>query len=506
MNTTEQIAIMKYVTRLANRARTEGIANWTPEARAKSLAVRRAKGSVWGWDKRPRYKPFGAEKDSIDLMSDALSEADAKRRKQIALEDAGKTFIGPRDKYADEIAAQRLESFKAWLAEVKRVEGAIDQFNGTVAALGGLTSGVALARKGKSIGPVTVDPAAEAAAKKIAVEKSIRRNFEKRNADHLRKYPEERPVMLDMVAEKAEYYSAQPARKVEMEKAAYRRIRDEGISSMREVSDYAAEFKTALEAKRTYVREREAVKPQLRIDEVAYPVGNGRWVAQRPDGSERVIDASPTPVVLKLTTPDSAPKKTGKLIEENDWADMLQDGRYLIGGRYFDHVANRFLPEAPEETLASQTESDPVENRHTSACAQSKSEKCNCSCGGAQHGTQSSASGTEEDGKPEEEKKPEPTPDEEVPENSPEFETLLAGFRDVISKGGKPTRRTLIEQFKKDLDGPKLQLAIRALAEAWHTYSLDKFQNKFGRDPKNNVEFRTFQKKSGVPPEFIGGK
>jgi hypothetical protein len=385
------------------------------------------------------------------------------------------------------------------------VEGAIDQFNGTVAALGGLTSGAALARKGKSIGPVPVDPAAEAAAKKIAVEKSIRRNFEKRNADHLRKYPEERPVMLDMVAEKAEYYSAQPARKVEMEKEAYRRIRDEGISSMREVSDYAAEFKTALEAKRTYVREREAVKPQLRIDEVAYPVGNGRWVAQRPDGSERVIDASPTPVVLKLTTPDSAPKKTGKLIEENDWADMLQDGRYLIGGRYFDHVANRFLPEAPEETLASQTESDPVENRHTSACAQSKSEKCNCSCGGAQHGTDASGDGTAEQPKAEPPKEgKEPAPPATDPGQSDAFDAWVTYFKKSIELGEKPN---VAELRKGNAENPeKFKVAYAALAEAWHTYSLDKFQDKFERDPKRNFEFRMFQKKIGVPPEFIGGK
>jgi hypothetical protein len=34
--------------------RKDGIANWTKEARDKSLAVRRARGSVWGWDKRQR--------------------------------------------------------------------------------------------------------------------------------------------------------------------------------------------------------------------------------------------------------------------------------------------------------------------------------------------------------------------------------------------------------------------------------------------------------------------
>jgi hypothetical protein len=383
MNISEQILIMKHETRLANRTNGDGLKNWTPEARAKSLAVRRAKGSVWGWDKRPRGSADSLSPGFDRIMEDI--EKDAPRvRRIMELHASGTPTIGPRDKYADELAAQQLESFKAWLAEVKRVEGAIDDFNGVVAALGGLTGGMAKAQRGQRIGPVKADAATEAAAKKAAVEKSIRRNFEKRNADHLRKYPEERPVMLDMVAEKAEYYSAQPARKVEMEKEAYRRIRDEGISSMREASDYAAEFKTALEAKRTYVRERDAVKPKLHIDEVAYPVGNGRWVAQMPDGSERVIDASPVPVVLKLKKPAPAPKKTGKLKDDNDWADMLQDSRYLIGGRYFDHVANRSSAEEQAAGADAQRERDPVENRHTSACGKSKSEKCNCSCGGAQ--------------------------------------------------------------------------------------------------------------------------
>jgi hypothetical protein len=504
MNISEQIAIMKHETHLANRTTGDGLKNWTPEARAKSLAVRRAKGSVWGWDKRPRGSADSLSPGFDRIMEDI--EKDAPRvRRIIELHASGTPTIGPRDKYADELAAQQLEAFKAWLAEVKRVEGAIDDFNGVVAALGGLTGGMAKAQRGQRIGPVKPDAAAEAAAKKAAVEKSIRRNFEKRNADHLRKYPEERPVMLDMVAEKAEYYSAQPARKVEMEKEAYRRIRDEGISSMREASDYATEFRATLEAKRTYVRERDVVKPQLHIDEVAYPVGNGRWVAQRPDGSERVINASPAPVVLKIKTPDPVPQKTGKLIEDTDWSDMLKDSRYLIGGRYFDHVANRSSPEEQEARVAEQRESDPVENRHTSACGKSKSEKCNCSCGGAQHGTESSGRSTAEPPKAEPPKEgKEPTPPAPDPEQSDAFDAWVAYFKKVIELGEKPN---VAELRKGNADNPeKFKVAYAALAEAWHTYSLDQFQNKFERDPKRNFEFRMFQKKIGVPPEFIGGK
>ncbi len=471
MNTTQQIEIMKFETRLANRARTEGMANWNEEARAASLAVRRARGSVWGWDKRKRYKPFGEEKDAIDKSLEELSYAAEQVRKQREREDAGETFIGPRDKYADQIAAQRLESFKAWLAEVKRVEGAIDQFNGTVAALGGLTSGAAMARKGKSIGPVTVDPAAEAAAKKAAIEKSIRRNYEKRNADHLRKYPEERDVMLDMVAEKAEYYSAQPARKVEMEKAAYRRIRDGGATQMRETPQIEAkEYKTLLADKRAFVREREAVRVQLKTGEQARSVGNGMWIGRMPDGQERLI-RSGTPSSVKSVN--------------DDLLDAIQEAR--LGARMGSGL---------------------IVNRHTSACASSKDEKCNCSCGGSQHGTEvgNTPTKTEESDDTKDKKDAAPVDGAEDPEASADFEGLIAGFKALIEKGEKPTRRTLIEQFKKDLDGPKLQLAIKALGEAWHTFSLDKFQNKYQRDPRNNFEFRTFQKKNGIPPEFIGGK
>jgi hypothetical protein len=571
MNISEQIAIMKHETRLANRTAGDGLKNWTPEARAASLATRRARGSVWGWDKRKRAGIIDTTTEAFDSSMEALEQDAEKVRATLASHRAGVPTIGPRNAYADQLAAQRLESFKAWLAEVKRVEGAIDDFNGVVAALGGLTGGMAKAQRGQRIGPVKQDAAAEAAARKTSVEKSIRRNFEKRNADHLRKYPEERPVMLDMVAEKAEYYSAQPARKVEMEKEAYRRIRDEGISSMREVSDYAAEFKTALEAKRTYVRERDAVKPQLHIDEVAYPIGNGRWVAQRPDGSERVIDTSPAPVVLKLKTPAPAPKKTGKLKDDNDWADMLQDSRYLIGGRYFDHVANRWTPAARKASLA-------VRKARGSVWGWNKRKRY-------APGTDSATNGTDEAGKDEkrsvvseeaikqledaiqEEKagywdvltekienaiasykengvdgmsesekkrladvlsesgelsenlkellkelqggaKKEGKEDGEsaplLPEDGEHEEKLLTYYKKAIELGDPPD----VAAMKADLgaDSEKFKKLYGIVAEAWHTHSLDKFQDMFGRDPKRNFEFRMFQKKIGVPPEFIGGK
>jgi len=470
MNITEKIGLMKAELRLANRSRGEGIRNWTPEARAKSLAVRRAKGSVWGWDKRPRGSADSLSPGFDRIMEDI--EKDAPRvRRIMELHASGTPTIGPRDKYADELAAQQLESFKAWLAEVKRVEGAIDQFNGVVAALGGLTGGMAKAQRGQTIGPVKTDAAAEAAAKKATVKKSIRRNFEKRNADHLRKYPEERLVMLDMVAEKAEYYSAQPARKVEIEKDIYRSIKNESGYSMRESSTPATDFKAKLDAKRSLTREREAVRAQLRDGESAMPLGHGVWLGMDQSGNKRGIIAFP-----------KAPEKNDKFTPNDDILEAILEAR--LGPRIGSGL---------------------IVNRHTSACATSKGEKCNCSCGGAQHGAESSGDSTAEPPKAEVPKEGKgTTPPATEPEEAISFDALVTYFKKAIELGEKPK---VSELRKENADNPKkFKVAYAALAEAWHTYSLDKFQDKFERDPKRNFEFRTFQKKIGVPPEFIGGK
>ena len=536
MNTAQQIEIMKFETRLANRATAEGLKNWTPEARAASLATRKARGSVWGWDKRKRAIASTGVTEGFDRTMDALEEDAPKIARQMEIYRSGGTTIGPRNKYADEVAAQRLESFKAWLAEVKRVEGAIDQFNGTVAALGGLTSGAALARKGKTINQVSKDAVEKSISRKdksieksqeavlrsekkaqqeidrqrdaelfkenqdyqvpdylssfnptakpykwwmvdqvpgtkTALEKSIRRNYEKRNADYLRKNPEDRDIMLDMVSEKAEYYSAQPARKVEMEKAAYRRIRDESVTQMRETPQPATrDYKTLLADKRAFVREREAVRIQLKTGEQARSVGNGMWIGRMPDGQERLI-RSGTPSSVKSVN--------------DDLLDAIEEAR-----------------------LGTRMGSGLIVNRHTNACATSKGEKCNCSCGGSQHGTEvgNTPAKKEDPDDTKDKNKAVPPKGGEDPESSADFEGLVSSFKALIEKGEKPTLSTLQSQISQDPDGKKLKLSSAALAEAWHSYSLDKFQDTYERYPKNNVEFRTFQKKSGVPPEFIGDK
>ena len=480
MNRCEQIDIMKFEARLANRAKGEGLRNWNAASRAASLAVRKAAGSVWGWNKRKRATAPSYTSAGYDSSMDALNEDAAAVRRSLAIQASGGKVLSAVSPGYDELAAQRLESFKAWLAEVKRVEGAIDDFNGIVAAAGGL-AGVAGAKRGQSIGSVTADAAAESAARKTSsIEKSIRRSFEKRNADHLRQYPEERGIMLDMVAEKAEYYSAQPPRKVEMEKAAYRRIRDNGSTTMREnpVSQ-GSDYRTLLEAKRSYVRERDVVRPQLQADEIAYPAGNGVWVGRLPNGDERVISAKP----------------------ESGW------------------LYNR---------------------AHSAACASSKGKECDCSCGGSQHGGGSDSGGGETadkvsgqanesqqkngvKGMTEEErlalidelerklaegKQPDGDAEEEMladlKKASAEWTKMLDGFRKMIEQGSKPSMKNLAAQLAKDKDEAKYKTAADALSEAYHTKSLDMFQDEFKRDPKNNKEFRIFQRKNKIPEEFIG--
>jgi hypothetical protein len=479
MNITEQIGIMKFEARLANRAKGEGLRNWNAASRAASLAVRQAAGSVWGWNKRARATAPSSTSAGYDSSMAALNEDAAAVRRSLAIQASGGKVLSARPAAYDEIAEQRLESFKAWLAEVKRTETAIDDFNGIVAAAGGL-AGVTGAKRGQSIGSVTADAAAEAAAKKVAFEKSIRRKFEKNNADYLRKNPDERSTMLDMVAEKAEYYSASPAQKVEMEKDAYRQIRDRGTTTMREKpATKGADYRTLLEAKRSYVREREAIRPQLQADEVAYPVGNGVWVGRLPNGDERLISVQPD------------------------------------GG--------------------------PLYNRkHSAACASSTGQECNCSCGGSQHGGGLDTGGgdtadnvsdqaneshqkngvkgmTEEERlslidelerKLAEGKQPDGDAEEEMladlKKASAEWTKKLDGFRKLIEQRSKPSMKNLAAQLAKDKDEAKYKMAVDALSEAYHTKSLDLFQNEFKRDPKNNEEFRTFQKKNGIPPEFIG--
>jgi hypothetical protein len=218
------------------------------------------------------------------------------------------------------------------------------------------------------------------------------------------------------------------------------------------------------------VREREAVRVQLKPGEQARSVGNGMWIGRMPDGQERLIRSG---------------KPSSMQSVNDDLLDAIEEAR-----------------------MGTRMGSGLIVNRHTSACATSKGEKCNCSCGGSQHGTEvgNTPAKKEDPDDTKDKKEADPTKGGEDPEASADFEGLVSSFKALIEKGEKPTLSTLQSQISQDPDGKKFKLSSAALAEAWHSYSLDKFQDSYERNPKNNVEFRTFQKKSGVPPEFIGGK
>jgi hypothetical protein len=219
MNAIEKIAIMKYEARLANRARADGIKNWTPESRAASLAKRRSMGSVWGWNKRKR----ASDGSGIDASMTAMAEDAESVRRSLSSQRAGVPVLAAPSQGGADIAAQRLESFKAWLTEIKRVEMAIDDFNGVVAAAGGL-GGVVGAKGFQRIVAVRSEASTGFKPDKAPLEKSIRRQFEKNGGSYLRENPEAKPAFDSRVAEKAEYYASTHAERVEMEKDAYRRI------------------------------------------------------------------------------------------------------------------------------------------------------------------------------------------------------------------------------------------------------------------------------------------
>jgi hypothetical protein len=87
--------------------RKEGIANWTAEARAKSLATRRARGSVWGWDKRAR------------ALESVSSEALTKSLESLEEFDASETGIRARST-DDEMSFVDEEEYQELLAAEKR--------------------------------------------------------------------------------------------------------------------------------------------------------------------------------------------------------------------------------------------------------------------------------------------------------------------------------------------------------------------------------------------------
>jgi hypothetical protein len=128
--------------------RQDGIANWTKEARDKSLAVRRAKGSVWGWDKRQR-----ASADSLTPGFDRLI-------RDLNEYDPDKTYIRARNA-EDELNTIDEEDYEAlveWEKQKARNERAIS--DGMMMAVG--APGITRASSGRGLFRKTVDTASDA--------------------------------------------------------------------------------------------------------------------------------------------------------------------------------------------------------------------------------------------------------------------------------------------------------------------------------------------------------
>ena len=85
--------------------RTDGIKNWNPLAWAKSLAVRRAKGSVWGWNHRERAD--NTDKNTVDVVSSPLPRQPPSIRARTLTDEMS---------FVDE------EEYQAYLEDIERTE------------------------------------------------------------------------------------------------------------------------------------------------------------------------------------------------------------------------------------------------------------------------------------------------------------------------------------------------------------------------------------------------
>jgi len=127
--------------------RKEGLANWTREARAKSLAVRRAKGSVWGWDKRDRAVS--------DVTSDPLEKSISSLE---GYDPAVPSIRAPTSQ--DELTMIPEEDYQAYLEQLKaheRMNQAME--DGMMMAVG--APGLKKVPKTRSFGGKVVDTASD---------------------------------------------------------------------------------------------------------------------------------------------------------------------------------------------------------------------------------------------------------------------------------------------------------------------------------------------------------
>jgi hypothetical protein len=126
--------------------RQDGIANWTKEARDKSLAVRRARGSVWGWDKRQRAD--NTDQNVVEVASVPLPPAPEEKP----------SFRARTDE--DELTQIDMEDYEAMVEHEKQARRSQDAMEmGMMMAVG--APGITRASAGRSLLRKTVGIASD---------------------------------------------------------------------------------------------------------------------------------------------------------------------------------------------------------------------------------------------------------------------------------------------------------------------------------------------------------
>ena len=137
--------------------RKEGIANWNPLAWAKSLAVRRANGSVWGWNHRTRADH--SDQNTVVRASSPLPYETLERMRRPVI----------RARTAEDeltlIDEEDYESYQRYLESKEMMEHAIEDGMMIAAGSPGITRAGRLSRLGKTV----VDTATDAVNSSRAV-------------------------------------------------------------------------------------------------------------------------------------------------------------------------------------------------------------------------------------------------------------------------------------------------------------------------------------------------
>jgi hypothetical protein len=85
--------------------RKEGIANWNALAWAKSLATRRANGSVWGWNNRTRADNI--DKNTVAVASSALPSSPPSLRARTAEDEMSFVDEEEYQSYLDSLESEQ---------------------------------------------------------------------------------------------------------------------------------------------------------------------------------------------------------------------------------------------------------------------------------------------------------------------------------------------------------------------------------------------------------------